>query len=261
MLAVSNQDHHFQTLLRALTDNCCLHEAICVARDLAANHTEPAIILSHLLQRARAVPAERRAVLLRQLERPGGMPTTGGRSFDVLVRELARELRGGGGLDVARLPHGPELGELDVVRVPYDMESGGLDARLSSSAGLKGAALAAVALSLGTEELGGREVRLLNGGAGSKVDAPTALGVPLGCDELGKSLCCGAAEPKASGASTGPGDSNPRAMVKVRMGLTYYVLCVGYFIRSGFHPSINCTHYFGYKGVGISRDKFLDCIR
>ena len=189
-----------------------------MARDWAANHTEPAGVLGHLLQRARTVPAERRAVLLHQLERPGGMPTTGCQFLDLLVRELAWELRRGGGLDLGPVPYGPESGGLDE-RSPCYAELGGLDVLLPSSAGSNGDAPAAVGLSLGTEALDEREVRLVCGGAGSKVDAPTALAVPLGGERLGQKSCCGAAESKVSDASAGPDGKNRSDMVEVRLGL------------------------------------------
>lgn len=103
MLAVSKKDDQFQTLVRALAGDCCLREAFDVVWDWAANHNDPAVVLGHLLQEARTATAKRRAVLLRQLERPGDDMSTACRFLDFLVRTLTRELRGG--LDVQQLPY------------------------------------------------------------------------------------------------------------------------------------------------------------
>lgn len=104
MLAVSKKDDHFQTLVSAMTGDCCLREAFDVVWDWAANHSDPALVLVHLLQEARTATPERRAVLLRQLDRPDEDTSTDGRFLGVLVRALARELRGG--LEVQQLPYG-----------------------------------------------------------------------------------------------------------------------------------------------------------
>ena len=132
MLAVSKKDDQFQTVLGALTGDCCLREAFDVVWDWAANHSDPAIVLDHLLQEAKTATAERRAVLLRQLERPGDDTSTAGRFLDILVGALARELRGG--LEGQQLPYGAKSKAADAPAPALPFSGSGLDKSSSCDA-------------------------------------------------------------------------------------------------------------------------------
>lgn len=125
MLAVSKKDDQFQTLVGALTGDCCLREAFDVVSDWAANHSDPAIVLDHLLQEAKTATAERRAVLLRQLERRGDDTSTTGRFLDILVGALARELRGGS--EVQHFPCGAKSKAADAPAEALPFSGSGLD--------------------------------------------------------------------------------------------------------------------------------------